>query len=93
MINEKELKETIRMICGGIRCDGIAYRVSSDRLHSQTEQMIKGNYRDIQSLVHNASALRVAYEKYWYRKRDLLRICETLGDDYLNIYKDILGDD
>ena len=92
MINEKELKETIRMMCGGIRCDGIAYRVSSDRLHSQTEQMIKGNYRDIQSLVHNASALRVEYEKYWSRKQDLWRICDALGDEYLQIYNDILGD-
>jgi len=93
MINEKELKETIRMMCGGIRCNGIAYRALSDQLHNQTEQMIKGNYRDIQSLAHNASALRAEYEKYWSRKQDLWRICEILGDEYLEIYKNILGDD
>lgn len=92
MINEKELKETIRMMCGGVRGDGIAYRVLSDQLYSQTECITKGNCRDIQSLAHNASALRVAYEKYWSRKHDLWRICETLGEEYLQIYNDYLGD-
>ena len=92
MINEKNLKELIRMMCGGIRCDGIAYRALSDQLYSQTECIAKGNCRDIQSLAHNASALRVAYEKYWSRKHDLWRICDTLGDEYLQIYNDILGD-
>lgn len=93
MVNEKELKELIRMMCGGIRCDRIAYRTLSDQLYSQMGRVIKGDCRDITSLVHNASALRVAYEKYWCRKQDLWRICETLGEEYLKIYEDVLGED
>ena len=93
MTDEKILKELIKALCGEVRYDKNVYRVFSDQLHSQTGKIVNGVCCDIPSLTHNASALRVAYEKYWYRKRDLLRICETLGDDYLNIYKDILGDD
>ena len=92
MADNKELKELIKALCGEIRYDKNVYGALSDQLHSQTGKIVNGICCDIPSLTHNASALRVAYEKYWYRKRDLLRICEVLGDEYLEIYKNILED-
>ena len=92
MANDKELKELVKALCGEVRYDNVRCGVLSDQLYSQTKHVTNGIVCDISSLTHNASTLRVAYEKYWCRKRDLLRICEVLGDEYLEIYKNILED-
>lgn len=92
MINEKKLKEIIKSLCYEVsldreHCDDISHEIAD-----QTSLIAKGISNNITSIPHMASVLRASYEKYWCRKLDLWRICDMLGDEYLQIYNDILGD-
>lgn len=92
MTNNKELKELVKTLCGEVshdreHCDDVSHEIAY-----QTSLIAKGVPDNIPSIPHMASVLRVAHERYWCRKRDLLQICEVLGGEYLEIYKSILGE-
>lgn len=92
MTNDKELKELVKALCGEVSLDREHCNNVSHEIADQTSLTAKGITNNIPSIPHMASVLRVAHERYWCRKRDLLRICEVLDGEYLEIYKSILGD-
>lgn len=92
MADNKELKELIKALCGEVSLDREHCNDVSHEIAYQTSLIAKGVPENIPSIPHMASVLRVAHERYWCRKRDLWRICEVLGGEYLEIYKSILGD-
>lgn len=92
MTNDKELKELVKALCGEVSLDREHFNDVSHEIADQTSLIAKGIPNNIPSIPHTASVLRVAHERYLCRKRDLLRICEVLGGEYLEIYKSILGD-
>jgi len=92
MTNDKELKELVKTLCSEVNLDREHCNDVSHEIADQTSLIAKGISNNITSIPHMASVLRASYEKYWCRKRDLWRICEALGDEYLEIYKNILED-
>ena len=92
MTNNKELKELVKTLCGEVSLDREHCNDVSHEIADQTSLIAKGIPENIPSIPHMASVLRVAHERYWCRKRDLWRICEVLGGEYLEIYKNILED-
>lgn len=92
MANNKVLKELVKALCSEVSLDREHCDDISNEIADQTSLIAKGIPNNIPSIPHMASVLRVAHERYWCRKRDLLRICEALGDEYLEIYKNILED-
>ena len=92
MTNDKELKEFVKTLCSEVNLDREHCNDVSHEIADQTSLIAKGISNNITSIPHMASVLRASYEKYWCRKRDLWRICEALGDEYLEIYKNILED-
>ena len=92
MTNNKELKELVKTLCGEVSLDREHCNDVSHEIADQTSLIAKGIHNNIPSIPHMASVLRVAHERYWCRKRDLWLICDMLGDEYLQIYNDILGD-
>lgn len=92
MIDEKFLQTYIRNVCMEIKYDYSLYKALCDEFLSQTKEMSNGRVRNIPSLSGNASKIYAMFANYASRKRDMMRLCDVLGDKYNEIYKEILGD-
>ena len=92
MIDERLLKIYIENISLEVKLDYLTYKSLLDNFYSRTKDVDhNGRFGNISQLSGDASELHSAYTKYRSRRRDLMYICNVLGDEYEKIYEEMLG--
>jgi hypothetical protein len=92
MIDEKALKEYVKDRCYEIVGLRSVFTDNKERLKSVACALIESDYF-VSSVDLNAKSVEHAYIRYTDARNTIKLLCCTLGGEYYDIYKRIVGED